>query len=52
MLCGSLARMAEGQTQPAFVVNYTFFDPPKVARGLGTFAILWQTATARRVGLR
>jgi arginyl-tRNA--protein-N-Asp/Glu arginylyltransferase len=30
---------------------YTFFDPLEDARGLGTFAILWQIATARRLGL-
>lgn len=27
---------------------YTFFDPTETARGLGTYAILWQLADARR----
>ncbi len=31
---------------------YTFFDPLQAARGLGTHAILWQIAEARRLGLR
>ncbi|MDS4027870.1 MAG: arginyltransferase [Candidatus Contendobacter sp.] len=31
---------------------YTFFDPLQEARGLGTQAILWQVAEARRLGLR
>jgi len=30
---------------------YTFFDPELSARGLGTFAVLAQIATARRLGL-
>lgn len=30
---------------------YTFFDPAERARGLGTFAILWQIAEARRLEL-
>ncbi|MCC8998625.1 MAG: arginyltransferase [Candidatus Contendobacter sp.] len=30
---------------------YTFFDPLEETRGLGTFAILWQIAEARRLGL-
>lgn len=30
---------------------YTFFDPLEEARGLGTFAILWQIAEAQRLGL-
>ena len=30
---------------------YTFFDPLHKARGLGTYAILWQIAEARRLGL-
>ena len=30
---------------------YTFFDPQEEARGLGTFAILWQIAEARQLGL-
>ena len=30
---------------------YTFFDPLVEARSLGTFAILWQIAEARRLGL-
>lgn len=31
---------------------YTYFDPLEAGRGLGTFAILWQIAEARRLGLR
>ncbi|HCK80157.1 MAG TPA: arginyltransferase [Candidatus Competibacter sp.] len=31
---------------------YTFFDPEEKTRGLGTFAILWQIAESRRLGLR
>ncbi|HHW78075.1 MAG TPA: arginyltransferase [Xanthomonadaceae bacterium] len=31
---------------------YTFFDPLEVARGLGTYAILWQIAEARRLDLQ
>ncbi|MBL8251427.1 MAG: arginyltransferase [Candidatus Competibacter sp.] len=31
---------------------YTFFDPEEKARGLGTYAILWQIAEARRLGLQ
>ena len=31
---------------------YTFFDPSQTARGLGTHAILWQIAEARRLGLQ
>ncbi|MBL8259788.1 MAG: arginyltransferase [Candidatus Competibacteraceae bacterium] len=31
---------------------YTFFDPEEKARGLGTYAILWQVAEARRLGLQ
>jgi arginine-tRNA-protein transferase len=31
---------------------YTFFDPLQEARGLGTHAILWQIAKARRLGLK
>ena len=31
---------------------YTFFDPLEATRGLGTFAILWQIAEARRLGLK
>ncbi|MGI9302459.1 MAG: arginyltransferase, partial [Gammaproteobacteria bacterium] len=30
---------------------YTFFDPDHSARGLGTYAVLWQIARARRRGL-
>ncbi|MGA7801894.1 MAG: arginyltransferase [Gammaproteobacteria bacterium] len=30
---------------------YTFFDPRETARGLGSYAILWQIAEARRQGL-
>lgn len=30
---------------------YTFFDPSEEARSLGTFAILWQIAEARQLGL-
>lgn len=30
---------------------YTFYDPSEVARGLGTFAILWQVEHARALGL-
>lgn len=30
---------------------YTFFDPLHKARGLGTYAILWQIAEARQLGL-
>ena len=30
---------------------YTFFDPEQAARGLGTFAILWQIDQVRRQGL-
>jgi arginine-tRNA-protein transferase len=30
---------------------YTFYDPDLPARGLGTYAILWQVAEARRLGL-
>lgn len=31
---------------------YTFFDPLQKTRGLGTFAILWQIAEARRLELK
>lgn len=31
---------------------YTFFDPLETTRGLGTFAILWQIAEARRLELK
>lgn len=31
---------------------YTFFDPLQAARGLGTYAILWQIAEAQRRGLQ
>jgi len=31
---------------------YTFFDPDEKTRGLGTHAILWQIAEARRLGLQ
>ncbi len=31
---------------------YTFFDPLEATRGLGTFAILWQIAEARRLELK
>jgi arginyl-tRNA--protein-N-Asp/Glu arginylyltransferase len=31
---------------------YTFFDPLQAAHGLGTHAILWQIAEARRLGLK
>ncbi len=31
---------------------YTFFEPREESRGLGTFAILWQIAEARRLGLQ
>ena len=31
---------------------YTFFDPAQETRGLGTFAILWQIAETRRLGLK
>lgn len=30
---------------------YTFFDPDQPARGLGTFAVLWQVEHARSLGL-
>ncbi len=30
---------------------YTFFDPNEMQRGLGTYAVLWQIDTARRLGL-
>jgi arginyl-tRNA--protein-N-Asp/Glu arginylyltransferase len=30
---------------------YTFFDPEQSARGLGTYAVLWQIREARRRGL-
>ncbi|HEY8553319.1 MAG TPA: arginyltransferase [Burkholderiales bacterium] len=30
---------------------YTFYDPDRTTRGLGTFAILWQVEEARRLGL-
>lgn len=30
---------------------YTFFDPDEERRGLGTLAVLWQVAEARRLGL-
>ena len=30
---------------------YTFFDPVHSARGLGTYAVLWQIEQARRLGL-
>lgn len=30
---------------------YTFFDPLQQTRGLGTFAILWQIAETKRLGL-
>ncbi len=29
---------------------YTFFEPAESARGLGTYALLWQIAEARRMG--
>ncbi len=31
---------------------YTFFDPNQSERGLGTYAILWEIAAARRMNLR
>jgi arginine-tRNA-protein transferase len=31
---------------------YTFFDPERGERGLGTLAVLWQIAEARRLGLQ
>ncbi len=31
---------------------YTFFDPAESARGLGTYALLWQIAQVRRLGGR
>lgn len=31
---------------------YTFFDPLQEERGLGTFAILWQIAEVKRLGLQ
>jgi arginine-tRNA-protein transferase len=31
---------------------YTFFDPDLPKRSLGTWAVLWQVAEARRLGLR
>ena len=30
---------------------YTFFDPASAERSLGVFAILWQIAEARRLGM-
>ncbi|BAU48800.1 arginyl-tRNA-protein transferase [Sulfurifustis variabilis] len=30
---------------------YTFYDPDESARGLGTFAVLWEVEHARRLGL-
>jgi arginine-tRNA-protein transferase len=30
---------------------YTFYDPAQMARGLGTYAILWQVEWARRLGV-
>lgn len=30
---------------------YTFFDPACISRGLGVYAILWQVAETRRLGL-
>lgn len=31
---------------------YTFFEPSEARRSLGTYAVLWQIAEARRLGLR
>ncbi len=38
--------------EDALSAVYTFFDPAQSERGLGTYAILWQIAAARRVHRR
>lgn len=46
-----LAVMIVDQLDDALSAVYTYFDPTLAPRGLGTFAVLWQVAEARRLGL-
>jgi leucyl-tRNA---protein transferase len=51
-LSGRLAAVAVTDQLPrGLSAVYTFFDPTLAQRGLGTFAVLTQIATARRLGL-
>lgn len=46
-----LAVAVTDQVPGALSAVYTFFDPEEAARSLGSYAILWQVAEARRLGL-
>ncbi|WP_297393724.1 arginyltransferase [Acidiferrobacter sp.] len=49
---GALAGVAVVDELPdGLSAVYTFYDPSLIRRGLGTYAILWQIAEARRRGL-
>ena len=45
-----LAVAVVDELDDAFSAVYTFFDPTASARGLGTYAILWQINEAQRLG--
>ena len=45
-----LAVAVVDELDDALSAVYTFFDPKESARGLGTYAILWQINEARRLG--
>jgi leucyl-tRNA---protein transferase len=46
-----LGLMVSDRLDNALSAVYTFYDPLEEKRSLGTFAILWQIAEARRLGL-
>jgi arginine-tRNA-protein transferase len=46
-----VALMVSDHLEQGLSAVYTFYDPLEEQRSLGTFAILWQIAEARRLGL-
>jgi len=47
-----LGVMVVDRLRDALSAVYTFFEPELERRSLGTFAVLWQVAEAKRLGLR